>query len=87
MTSPITNPRAVAYCRAVGIEPTVEALRARDGDWAAFSAWIARHVPLWRGDRGQPRSVRFPVTAEEQACFTRFLAGAADRAAAEAFRG
>ena len=85
MTSPILNPRAVAYCRAVGIPATVEALRARDGNYSGFMAWIAVQARAFNAARGAPRR-DYPLPSDD-AAFTAFCEAAADRAAAEACRG
>lgn len=85
MTSPILNPRAVAYCRAVGIEPTVEALRARDGNWAEYLAWSNAQRRAFYADLGVPPQAF--VRCGDQAAFTAFCEAAADRVTAEACRG
>lgn len=85
MTSPILNPRAVAYCRAVGIEPTVEALRARDGDWAEYLAWSnAQRRAFYASLRVPPQAF---VRDGDQRAFTTFCEAAAVRAAWEARHG
>lgn len=72
------NPRFVAYCRAVGIAPTVEALRERDGNWAAFSGWINARLAEWQASQG---ITRLPLGRDECDAFTAFCEAAADRAA------
>lgn len=77
MTSPILNPRAVAYCRSVDIEPTVEALRARDGDWAEYLAWSNAQRRAFYASLGVPPLD--VVRDGDQRAFTTFCETAAVR--------
>lgn len=46
-TEKATNAVLVAYCRAKGIPPTVEAVRERDGNFAEYMCWVGARRREW----------------------------------------
>ena len=72
------NPVFAAYCRAVGVAPTVEALRARDGDWAEFLCWVGARRAEWRAAHGG----REPVEGRDTAAWVAHCGAAAAKGAA-----
>jgi len=71
----VVNPRLAAYCRAVGIAPTAEAVRERDRNYAEFSAWSNGQMREWQKARGIRR---MPINDAEHADFTAFCEKAAE---------
>lgn len=71
----VANPRLAAYCRAVGIPPTAEAVRERDGNYAEFIVWSNGRMREWQKARGIKR---MPINDAEHADFTAFCEAAAE---------
>jgi len=71
----VVNPRLAAYCRAVGIAPTAEAVRERDGNYAEFIVWVNQRMQAWQKAKGINR---YPLGRDEDADFTAFWEKAAE---------
>lgn len=71
----VVNPRLAAYCRAVGIAPTAEAVRERDWNYAEFIVWSNERMREWKQAR---KLFRMPINDAEHADFTAFCEKAAE---------
>lgn len=70
----------VAYCRAKGIESTLDAVRKRDGNFAEFMCWVSSRRAEWRAKHGG----REPVQDRDRDAWVAHCEAAAE---AEASRG